>query len=414
MSEDIKILVVEDNNDINKLLCDMLRQSEYITKSAYSGTEALIYLKEYDWDMVLLDLMLPGMDGKELLSNIRKSKPMPVIIISAKEEKDIKIETLRMGADDYITKPFDIDEVSARIDSHLRRYKEFSNITLQNLLKYREIKNITIQLNEYNNLESLKKIDATLFDKEIENLAYSINKHIDINIQSQIKQKRLEEEIRKNIANVSHDLRTPLTSIIGYIQMIKKGNLSKEKQMEYIDIAERRAKDLQNLLSDFFEISIIELPDYYIELQNININNILCEVIASFYSSFVDKNITPKIDLPKENIMVIGNEGAIKRVLQNLIVNIIKHSKRDVYISFKKENNKAVLATINRCDDIKEEDIDLIFNRFYKKDDARTNKNGSTGLGLSISKSLMEKMNGEIYAEVHGDLLHIFCKWGLK
>ncbi len=87
----------------------------------------------------------------------------------------------------------------------------------------REIKNITIQLNEYNNLKSLKKIDATLFDKEIENLAYSINKHIDINIQSQIKQKRLEEEIRKNIANISHDLRTPLTSSIGYIQMIKKG-----------------------------------------------------------------------------------------------------------------------------------------------------------------------------------------------
>ncbi|MCW6109092.1 sensor histidine kinase [Clostridium sporogenes] len=278
----------------------------------------------------------------------------------------------------------------------------------------RQIKNIRIQLNEYNHLKSLKKIDVTLFDKEIENLAYSINKHIDINIQSQIKQKRLEEEIRKNIANISHDLRTPLTSIIGYIQMIKKGNLSKEKQIEYIDIAERRAKDLQNLLSDFFELSIIESPDYYIELEKININNILCEVIASFYNSFLDKNIAPKIDLPKDNIMVIGNEGAIKRVLQNLIVNIIKHSKEDVYIGLKKENNKAVLTTINRCDDIKEEDIDLIFNRFYKKDDARTNKNESNGLGLSISKRLMEKMNGEIYAEVHGNLLYILCKWSLK
>lgn len=112
--------------------------------------------------------------------------------------------------------------------------------------------------------------------------------------------------------------------------------------------------------------------------------------------------------------MVIGNEGAIKRVLRNLIVNIIKHSKEDVYIGLKKENNKAVLTTINRCDDIKEENIDLIFNRFYKKDDARTNKNGSIVLGLSISKRLMEKMNGEIYAEVHKDLLHIFCEWDLK
>ncbi|HDK7167840.1 TPA: HAMP domain-containing histidine kinase [Clostridium botulinum] len=275
----------------------------------------------------------------------------------------------------------------------------------------REIRSIRIQLEEYNNLNSFKKIDATLFDKEIENLAYSINKHIDINIQSQIKQKRLEEEIRRSIANVSHDLRTPLTSIIGYIQMIKKGNLSKEKQIEYIDIAERRAKDLQNLLSDFFELSIIESPDYYIQLEEININNILCEVIASFYNSFIDKNISPKIDLPKENIMVIGNEAAIKRVLENLMINIVKHSKEDVYISLKKENDKAVVTTINKCDNITEGDIELIFNRFYKKDTARTNKNGSTGLGLSISKSLMEKMNGEIYAEVHKDLLHIFCKW---
>ncbi|MCR1975375.1 HAMP domain-containing histidine kinase [Clostridium sporogenes] len=278
----------------------------------------------------------------------------------------------------------------------------------------REIRSIRIQLEEYNNLNSFKKIDVTLFDKEIENLAYSINKHIDINIQSQIKQKRLEEEIRRSIANVSHDLRTPLTSIIGYIQMIKKGNLSKEKQIEYIDIAERRAKDLQNLLSDFFELSIIESPDYYIELEEININNILCEVIASFYNSFIDKNISPKIDLPKENIMVIGNEAAIKRVLENLMINIVKHSKEDVYISLKKENDKAVVTTINKCDNITEGDIELIFNRFYKKDTARTNKNGSTGLGLSISKSLMEKMNGEIYAEVHKDLLHIFCKLDSK
>ncbi len=279
----------------------------------------------------------------------------------------------------------------------------------------REIKNIRIQLDEYNNLKSLKKIDIALFDKEIENLAYSINKHIDINIQSQIKQKLLEEEIRKNIADISHDLRTPLTSILGYIQMIKKGNLPKEKQIEYIDIAERRAKDLQSLLSDFFELSIIESPDYYIELEEININNILCEVIASFYSSLVDKNITPpKIDLPEENIMIIGNEVAIKRVLQNLISNMIKHCKEDIYISLKMENNKAVLTTINKCDDFKEEDIDLIFNRFYKRDHARTNKNESTGLGLFISKSLMDKMDGEIYAEVNENLLHIFCEWNLK
>lgn len=99
----------------------------------------------------------------------------------------------------------------------------------------------------------------------------------------------------------------------------------------------KKSKGFTKFIKWFFELSIIELPDYCMELEKININNILCEVIASFYSSFVDKNITPKIDLPKENIMVIGNEGAIKRILQNLIVNMIKHSKEDVYISLKKK-----------------------------------------------------------------------------
>lgn len=135
----MKILVVEDDNDINKLLSDMLNSSGYETKSAYSGTEALMYTGQDDFDMIMLDLMLPGMSGEELLAQIRKTKKMPIIIISAKEEMNIKIETLRIGADDFITKPFDIEEVSARVDSHLRRYKEFSLCAPQSILRYREI-----------------------------------------------------------------------------------------------------------------------------------------------------------------------------------------------------------------------------------------------------------------------------------
>lgn len=139
MDMNVKILVVEDDGDINNLLCNMLNCSGYLSKAAYSGTEALIYLEQEEWDMVLLDLMIPGISGEELLTRIRKTKRMPIVIISAKEGKEIKIETLRVGADDFISKPFDIDEVSARIDSHLRRYKEFSLVMDENILKYKEI-----------------------------------------------------------------------------------------------------------------------------------------------------------------------------------------------------------------------------------------------------------------------------------
>lgn len=138
MGNPIKILVVEDDADINKLLCHMLQNSGYNTVSAYSGTEALLNLKDENWDMVILDLMLPGLAGEKILEKIRTAREMPVIIISAKGDTETKIQALRTGADDYITKPFDIDEVSARIDANLRRYKKFSKED-NSILTYGEI-----------------------------------------------------------------------------------------------------------------------------------------------------------------------------------------------------------------------------------------------------------------------------------
>ncbi|QYR19519.1 response regulator transcription factor [Paenibacillus sp. sptzw28] len=139
MEKPVNILVVEDDDDINRLLCGILRKSGYSPQPAYSGTEALLYLEKQEWHMVLLDLMLPGMTGEELLARINRQGSYPVIVISAKEERQTKIETLRTGADDYITKPFDIEEVSARIDSHLRRFARFTPQTGQILLKHKDV-----------------------------------------------------------------------------------------------------------------------------------------------------------------------------------------------------------------------------------------------------------------------------------
>ncbi|MFT9849451.1 response regulator transcription factor [Aneurinibacillus sp. REN35] len=128
MVEPVKILVVEDDNDINQLLCNIIRKSGYFPQPAFSGTEAMLYLEKKEWDMILLDLMLPGMSGDKILSEITEKNNIPVIIISAKLDQETKIDMLRTGADDYITKPFDIEEVSARIDSHLRRYQRINKL----------------------------------------------------------------------------------------------------------------------------------------------------------------------------------------------------------------------------------------------------------------------------------------------
>ncbi|WP_405105489.1 response regulator transcription factor [Paenibacillus sp. FSL K6-1217] len=136
MDKPITILVAEDDSDISRLLCSIIRKSGYLPQPAFSGTEALLYLEQREWSMVLLDLMLPGMPGEELLKWIRLRGGMPVIIISAKGEQQTKVSALRGGADDFITKPFDIEEVSARIDSHLRRLTQITPPAVTRILEH--------------------------------------------------------------------------------------------------------------------------------------------------------------------------------------------------------------------------------------------------------------------------------------
>ncbi|MEG1004149.1 response regulator transcription factor [Clostridium sp.] len=179
MENDMRILIVEDDNDINSLLYEMLSNEGYDVKSAYSGTEGLLYLDNNEFDLILLDLMLPGKAGDELVSIIREKKNMPIIIISAKEEVGLKAKLLRAGADDFISKPFDLDEVLARIVANGRRYIEFSNNNEEiNIIKYKEITinketrevfinstAINLTVREFDILELLIKHPTKVFSK---------------------------------------------------------------------------------------------------------------------------------------------------------------------------------------------------------------------------------------------------------
>ncbi len=122
-----QILVVEDDNSINELLCTILKKEGYQVTSAFSGTEAKLRLEQGEYDLLLLDLMLPGITGEELIHTLREDKTIPVIVISAKTAVEDRIDVLKNGADDFISKPFDVGEVLARVQAQLRRYREFSS-----------------------------------------------------------------------------------------------------------------------------------------------------------------------------------------------------------------------------------------------------------------------------------------------
>ena len=119
------ILVVEDDAEINKLLCRILEGAGYDCRPAFSGSEAMLWAERYDYDLVLLDLMLPGLSGEEFIAQLRRKKTMPILVLSAKAALEDRVNVLRLGADDFLPKPFDNAEVLARVEAQLRRYKQF-------------------------------------------------------------------------------------------------------------------------------------------------------------------------------------------------------------------------------------------------------------------------------------------------
>lgn len=272
-----------------------------------------------------------------------------------------------------------------------------------------QIKSITNQIVYINANKVDKKITIGLLNKKIEKLAEKINEIIQIKKQSEANKVKLENDLRQTIANMSHDLRTPLTSIIGYIQFLKLDNTSEDEKKEYLDIAEKRAKALEVLLNDFYELSLIELLDYELNLEKLNINKILQECILGKYTDFINRDINPRIEIPKNNIYIIAEEKSLQRVIENLLSNSVKYAKDNVEVCLKLEKSAAILEVKNTVEDLTLDDVKNIFNRFYMADKTRSGK--GTGLGLAIVKGLVHKMNGSITADIKEDVLSICCRF---
>lgn len=273
----------------------------------------------------------------------------------------------------------------------------------------KEVKKISKQLQSYNNRKTNKKVDIALLDKDIENLGLEINKLIDLYVTENRERVQFQHEQQQAIANMSHDLRTPLTSILGYIQLAEAKDASDDEKKELLMIAKNRAKRLEALLKDFFELSVIESVDYHLKFERINIRNIALDVLMSFYDRFNENNMEPIIQMPEHDVVIISDDSAVTRVIENLVSNAINHSKGNIIISLEEQDSMARLVIKNDAQTLTEQDVKLMFDRFYMADESRLGN--STGLGLSIAKSLMEKMGGMITGQLNDGQLSIICKW---
>ena len=253
----------------------------------------------------------------------------------------------------------------------------------------------------FENRDSNRKLKLNHPDKNFENLLFEINRYLENTQANKLKYIKREEEIRKEIENISHDLRTPLTSIRGYLELINDETISEKEKKDYISIVQKRSKVLQNLIQDFYDLSRIENNDYNLNMEIVDINRELREQILLFYNDFEKKSIHVDINLDKNPALVKLDEGAIKRVFNNLIQNSIKYSKSSFCMSLIRNYNEVIIEFRNDVEDISKDELSLLFNRFYMKDKSRSSD--SSGLGLTISKFLVESMNGEIDVELDED-----------
>lgn len=197
--------------------------------------------------------------------------------------------------------------------------------------------------------------------------------------------------------NLSHDIRTPLTSLDGYMQLLEESE-SKEEQKHYLWIARERIHSLKEILEELFTFSKLKNETYHLELTECCINRILRQTVFSYYEDWTKFGIQPEFDIEEIPIYIEGNEQALFRVFQNVMKNAIDHGEQKIGIFLSSSKDTVRVQICNKIPNPEEIEIEQVFERFYKADASR-NKN-STGLGLSIAKEFVLRMNGTIEAQL--------------
>jgi signal transduction histidine kinase len=346
------ILIVDDNSQNLKLLGNILKENNFKVEFATNGISALDWIRKKQFDLILLDINMPKMDGFTVCTRIRSYSDMlhvPIIFLSAETERENILKGFELGAQDYITKPFDSRELLVRIKTHLA-------------LK-----------------DTLEKLET---EKEHAQSADHLKSAF--------------------LATMSHEFRTPLNSIIGFTGILMKeapGPLNDE-QKKQLGMVQNSARHLLSLINDVLDISKIEAGQLKMNLQQFNLPDVIFKVVET-NKPFADKKnlrLTVSID---ENINDITSDNLrVQQILLNLVNNSIKFTETGT-ISIKcfLDSNYVKIQITDSGMGIESEKIEQLFKPFMQIDTGLTRKHEGTGLGLSICKKLTEMLNGSIEVE---------------
>lgn len=272
----------------------------------------------------------------------------------------------------------------------------------------KELNSITTNLNRIRLTETKEKVTITLGDQTVEQLAKQINYLIEDKHKSQKDAIRTERQLTEMIASMSHDLRTPLTAIIGYLQLLAKEEISPEDHTRYITITQARANQLHALIQSFFALSTIQEGKESLHLEPVQIDQLIKKRALTYYDAFEQDKKHVDIHIPEKVSTVIGDVVACNRIIENILLNAMQHAEKEITIRLL-ENKDTVLFTVeNTIQSIKKPDPDRLFERLYTQDSSRQTHRG---LGLPIVERLMEQMDGRVFVVIEKGTFSITCEW---
>ena len=244
------------------------------------------------------------------------------------------------------------------------------------------------------NINALAK---TLADKEIEGAILKENERLAFDAE-----RNAEKQKNDLITNVAHDLRTPLTTIVGYLELIKNNDqLDKEDIKKYSTVAYEKSKRLQSMMDDLFEFTSLDQANVKVHMTTINISELILQIVDEFYPTFQEHNLKPTLHVSQPNLLIHGDGQLLARVFDNLLSNAVKYGEdnNDIKIEVLNDEQTVTIKIMNYGNPIAKEDLPYIFDKFYQGDSSHSSE--GNGLGLALVKKIVELHHGTITVNSH-------------
>lgn len=258
------------------------------------------------------------------------------------------------------------------------------------------IRHINEKLEEISETDSDEKIMIFTDNPIIMELVSQINRLLIDRQKVKADFKREEISSKKMLSNISHDIKTPLTVILGYLEILRINN-----DDEMLKKVELKAEQVINLINQFFSLAKLEAGDTDISLCKINISEVCRENILEFYDILLQKDFKVDLFIPETSVYVQGNKDALQRILYNLFTNVIRYGIDGKYIGvfIRQDKNNVYIDVVDKGKGIQQEYIDNVFDRLYTMEDSRNKEIQGNGLGLTIAKNLAKKLGGDIFVK---------------